>query len=150
MDYHIKMNWPTVPDRLANELIQYAAAAHDSWVTTISRGHYKQFHLPQDLRQWAYDNLPIPPTYDVMLFQYDGIAEGTRHIDTIRTHSYNYLLLTGGDTYTSWYDEEGTMLDTIQYDLHTWYRHEGSVRHGVSNMTSKRLALTVFERIKKS
>jgi hypothetical protein len=149
MDYYIRMDWVSVPDTLVQKLIDHSEVAQDAWASPEANGHYKQFKLPVELQQWFYDNLPIPSTYEVMLQQYDGIARGTKHIDKIRDFSYNYVLLTGGDTRTSWYDEKGNMLDTIQYEPFIWYRHEGSIRHDVSQMSSKRLAVTVFDRHKK-
>lgn len=146
MDYHTQLPWAKVPETLVQDLLQHAQVASDVWPSTQAQGNYKQFDLPTELKQWFYDNLPIPSTHEVMLQQYEGIKEGTKHIDRIRDFSYNYVLLTGGDTVTSWYDEEGTLLDAIHYEPFEWYRHEGSVRHGVSNMSSKRLAVTVFER----
>jgi len=69
------------------------------------------------------------------------------HVDTTRTYAYNFLLECGGeDVHTIW-TEQADDESPITYDAvipkATWHRLNTSEPHGVRNIKSKRIAISV-------
>lgn len=152
MIHHRKLDWSVVPSDLEQECINFAKSDPNStWIAAKSSSPtkvgYSQFPVPPNVEAWLRENLPIPDTYKIILQQYYGITAGGKHIDSIRTAAHNYVLLTGGAT-TSWFNENNNLLETVEYLPNMWYWHDSSTKHQVTNLSSTRLAISVYEPIK--
>jgi hypothetical protein len=151
MIHYRKSDWQVVPNDLEQECIDYAESDPDGmWIAAKSKSPtkigYSQFHVPPNVEFWLRENLPIPETYKMCLQQYYGITQGRKHIDVIRASAHNYLLLTGGAT-TSWFDENNNLIESVEYKPNIWYWHDSSTKHQVTNISSTRLAISVYEPI---
>jgi dTDP-4-dehydrorhamnose reductase len=114
-----------------------------------TRVGYSQFPAPANVVAWVRENLPLPDTCKVILQQFYGITQGNKHVDAIRTAAYNYLVLPN-DATTSWFDEDNNLLESVQYEPYVWYKHDSSTKHQVTNVSSTRLAISVYEPINRS
>jgi hypothetical protein len=148
MKHYIKLDWPAIPEELEAELITFANSATTIWkgANPNSKAGYNQFDTTTSFKYWAYATLPIQPTSKIIMQQYYGITQGNKHVDKIRNSTHNYLLLPN-NARTSWYDDAGNLLDSVQYSIRTWYWHDSSTPHQVTNIDSVRLAVSIYESI---
>ena len=143
--FHIEMDWPSIPPDLFDELLDYAQTAENiwEWKDVVDIG-FIQNTGPVNLRKWLKDNLPIDLTDFKIRLQSSTKDVLVNHKDNLRSSSFNCVLSDDGGI-THWYDDQGNKIHSFQYNQNTWYQHQGSVTHGVDNIKSPRLAITIFK-----
>lgn len=74
------------------------------------------------------------------------------HVDTNRTVVYNYILDCGGDNVSTYFtdiiDDNGNVVFETVLPKGVWHRLDASKPHGVKNLTSKRIAISVGNIVK--
>tara|TARA_B110000503_G_scaffold81856_1_gene125050 strand:- start:388 stop:831 length:444 start_codon:yes stop_codon:yes gene_type:complete len=65
------------------------------------------------------------------------------HKDQGRTSCYNYLVKTGGNVSTVWFDDDKNEIERVILPERSWYKLNVSVFHNVYDITSTRIAITV-------
>lgn len=68
------------------------------------------------------------------------------HKDQGRTHAYNYVIKSGGNVSTVWFDDNKTEIERVIFPERAWYKLNVGVFHNVYDLTSTRIAITVNER----
>jgi hypothetical protein len=67
------------------------------------------------------------------------------HKDKGRTTAYNYVIKSGGNVSTVWFDDDKNEIDRVIFPEREWYKLDLSVFHNVYDVTSTRIAITVNE-----
>lgn len=138
---------PELPAELVHDVINHETI-NRSW---FYDERYKFYRVSESLKEWVYANIK-----DVTKV---GIQEITGnllpHIDRGRTKAINYLITTGGGSlchysYNGVYEQDRfvsldlvTEISRINIEPFKWHMINTQVLHGVDNITSPRLALTV-------
>ena len=68
------------------------------------------------------------------------------HKDFARRSCFNYIFSSGGDVSTNWYDDNLNQIKTIIFPENTWHKIKVDTFHNVTNLTSTRIALSVWEK----
>lgn len=68
------------------------------------------------------------------------------HKDYGRTNCYNYVIKSGGDVSTVWYDDNLNEIDRIIFLENSWHNINVSTFHNVKNLTSTRVAVSVWKK----
>ena len=61
MTFYTKLDWPRIPQGMAEELLLYSETAVD--IRNIMPD-FQHFQLPADATKWCIDNLPLPSEYE--------------------------------------------------------------------------------------
>lgn len=144
------MDWPPLPAEMELELLQLCNNHPDEPALIAKYPDLTFFHFtaPDYLKQWVYQNISdITEEYNIELQVWKHAEHGNRHIDRKREHSYNYLLMEHPGI-TRWFEDDGTLIESVNYKPKKWYKHIGSVKyHDVINANYFRPALTIYKRI---
>lgn len=139
-------NIPDLPSEFIQQIINHEEV-NRSW---FYDEHYKFYRVSDELKNWVYDN--IPNVYKV------GIQEMTGNIlphkDTGRKTALNYLITTGGGelchySYMGIYSggfiplNKVKCISRVKVEPRKWHKLNTDILHGVENVTSNRLALTI-------
>ena len=66
------------------------------------------------------------------------------HKDYGRTNCYNYIINTGGDVSTVWYDNNLQEIERVVFPTHTWHNINVETFHNVIGINSTRIAISVW------
>lgn len=67
------------------------------------------------------------------------------HKDQKRTSCYNYLVDTGGNVSTVWFDDDKNEIERVILPEKTWYKLNVGVFHNIYDVTSTRIAVSVYK-----
>jgi hypothetical protein len=140
------MPWPQLPKDLELSLFDWALQANSVRKADAKGKFFDQMQSSPELDSWARINLPIDESFTVILQKFEGIVHCPVHKDNIRDFSYNYVL-TDDPAVTVFYSDQAEEIDRITYQPRQWYWHNSKVFHGVQNMATDRLAVSVFQLI---
>lgn len=68
------------------------------------------------------------------------------HKDFGRTNCYNYIIKTGGDVSTVWYDDDLNKIESVVFPERKWHSIRVDNFHNVTDVTSTRIAITVWHK----
>lgn len=68
------------------------------------------------------------------------------HKDYGRTNCYNYIIKTGGDVSTVWYDDNLQEIERVVFPTHTWHNINVETFHNVIGIDSTRIAISVWSK----
>jgi hypothetical protein len=139
------MDWPAIPEDICNELLEYAKTAENVWEAKDTYADFEQYAGPESLKQWVYDNLPKGLSGYMIRLQ--GMPKSTsivKHKDGLRRSSYNFVL-TENSGITNWYDDNDTLVKTVDYKPKVWYHHQSQVTHDVTQINIPRVAVTIYK-----
>ena len=122
-----ELNLPSVPaelEYLIRELINSTPVGYQ-WITVTS-----------ELKDWCNQNICPSTHWGVQLIKSDLEL----HKDASSQVKINYLLDTGGDVVTNFYDNN-KLIDTIICKPRTWYIMKTDQLHEVRNVTGTRISL---------
>ena len=66
------------------------------------------------------------------------------HKDYGRTNCYNYIIKSGGDVSTVWYDDDLKEIDRVTFPTHIWHNINVDKFHNVVGVDSTRIAISVW------
>lgn len=66
------------------------------------------------------------------------------HKDQGRTTCYNYIVKSGGNVSTVWFDDDKNEIERVILPEKSWYKLDVGVFHNIYDITSTRVAITVF------
>lgn len=66
------------------------------------------------------------------------------HKDYGRTSCYNYIIESGGDVSTVWYDNNIKEIDRIKFPTHVWHNINVETFHNVVGINNTRIAISVW------
>ena len=152
MNYQ-ELDWPALPEAMEAELLQFCMEVPDEM--SIQSGiakypgplQFAQFDAPDYLKEWVQQNLnDVNDEFVVQLQIWRNSDYGRRHIDMKREYSYNYLLMEHQGI-TRWFEDDGTFIESVQYQHRKWYKHIGSAKyHDVVGVNNFRPAITIYKR----
>jgi hypothetical protein len=143
--YYEKKNWPSFPDDMAADLIEWSLSSERA-IPASKKEPFSMLTAPWSLRQWVVENIPIDLSDEwVVTIQRFDTDYAHFHTDTIRKWSYN-CLLHGEGAVTRWKEDmEGDVVETVKYDANRWYFHNSAVPHSVSEIPKQRTAVTIYK-----
>lgn len=151
MNYE-ELNWPSLPNDIEEKLLEFCQTVPDEDANNLIQGYKQQFlryDAPDYLKKWVIENIQIDGEYVVQLQIWRHCDIGKRHIDTRRDFSYNYLLMPHSGI-TRWFEDDGTLIESVQYEYKKWYKHIGGKKyHDVINVNNFRPAVTIFKMLPK-
>jgi hypothetical protein len=68
------------------------------------------------------------------------------HKDYGRTNCYNYIINTGGDVSTVWYDDNLQEIERVVFPTYTWHNINVETFHNVIGIDSTRIAISVWSK----
>lgn len=68
------------------------------------------------------------------------------HKDYGRTNCYNYIINTGGDVSTVWYDDNLQEIERVVFPTHIWHNINVETFHNVIGLDSTRIAISVWSK----
>ena len=66
------------------------------------------------------------------------------HKDFGRTNCFNYIIQSGGDVNTVWYDDDLKEIDRVILPTHIWHNINTETFHNVIGVNSTRIAISVW------
>ena len=66
------------------------------------------------------------------------------HKDYGRTNCYNYIIKTGGDVDTVWYDNDLKEIERVNFSAYRWHNINVETFHNVIGVDSTRIAISVW------
>jgi hypothetical protein len=68
------------------------------------------------------------------------------HKDYGRTSCYNYIIESGGDVSTVWYNDNLKEIDRVNFSTHVWHKINVETFHNVIGINSTRIAVSVWSK----
>ena len=138
---------PKIPEDLAT-IVLTMDAENRSW---FKDPNYRFYRCPPLVKEWLFDNIKMNI---VKVGVQEMVGDILPHIDTGRDRAINYLLKTGGGIlshYTSMCKYTGKFIplhkvsevSRVDVEPFRWHTLDTSKLHGVSNIKSTRLAVTI-------
>jgi hypothetical protein len=137
---------PIIPEELANLITEESARRNQSEFTARDGERYEvpwySLHKCEEdvvsfLRPYFSKNTEIK----IQLMTRELLI----HKDQGRVTAYNYLIKSGGDVSTVWFDDEKNEIDRVILPERAWYKLDVGTFHNIYNITSTRIAITAFE-----
>lgn len=152
------VNWPKLPSHMESDLLNYSKSCSykdniHHRTSKASPDQYDQiqffwFSPPTYLIDWIEKNISLDDRYTtvIQVWRYSKKFKnyGNRHKDGARDFSFNYLLEPHLGI-TRWFEDDGTLIDEVNYKSSVWYKHYGEKFHEVDNINSSRTAISIFE-----
>lgn len=66
------------------------------------------------------------------------------HKDYGRTSCYNYIIESGGNVSTVWYDDNMKEINRVNFPTHVWHNINVEIFHNIVGIDSTRIAITVW------
>lgn len=66
------------------------------------------------------------------------------HKDYGRTNCYNYIIKSGGNVSTVWYDDQAKEIDRVMFPINVWHNINVQKFHNVIGITSTRIAISAW------
>lgn len=124
--------------------------------------HFDFLEVTEEINHWARKNISSNVVHVSIQAMYGGTTINP-HIDEMRTYAYNYLINSGGESHTLFYEAKDEfkhliaypqtifpydkldIIDDIQIDLGRWHKLDTSIIHSVENLdpTKKRISLSL-------
>jgi hypothetical protein len=96
------------------------------------------------IQEWCKENISPDLYWGVQVID----ADLPMHKDHGTEIKFNYIIDQGGsDSVTSYYDDEGVLLDFYTMDPHAWYILNVAVNHGVTNIMPGRRRVSITSRV---
>lgn len=127
-----------------------------------TRSKYRRFFVSSEVEQWVRDNISADCSEISAQYIGEGAAFSPHTDGGPRQYILNYLIQTGGDAVeTQWWQEEGEdlirpgtplqfpytdklkLIRSTVFDVGSWSALYGKVIHSVTNLTGKRIALSI-------
>lgn len=99
---------------------------------------YQWITVTGELHDWCNQNICPSTHWGVQLIQLNM----PQHTDGVSQVKINYLLDTGGDATTRFYDNNNILTDTVICKPRTWYIMKTDQLHEVINLTGTRVSLS--------
>ena len=122
-----------IKDEFADRRSQIAPGSKPKYTLHIAPIEIKNFLLPYFGKQYEVAFQLI--TSDLPI-----------HKDFGRRSCYNYIFFSGGNVNTNWYDDDLNQIETVIFPENTWHKIKVDTFHNVTNFTSTRIALSVWEK----
>ena len=143
-------DYPSIPESLLSEAHQ-SLLSQDIFTSNLSVRTFGNYIATPKLQEWFRDTMiPLIGVDDIVNVQ--TIISGIPiHKDRNRNLALNYVIDTGGtDVITSFYDEQvgfdsgynPAPVEEYKIIPHVWHELRTDVFHGVSGLTSKRIAVS--------
>lgn len=162
--FHEYKSFTQLPPELEKMCLDLESLTPFSWDAqgkkSPQHATYRQYHLPSEVREWLYDNKIIVSDFHVKIHAMFNDGNIHPHIDYARTQALNYLLTDDGSK-TCWYKhktisdyepsrfgdylmfEDVELLCSEIIDSHRWHVLDTATIHGVIDIKSPRIAITV-------
>ena len=140
-DYLVYLDLPTIPEELLEsieEIINKPPKEH-----TNVPAHFTYFEtrpVNPRLTEWMNDifKTSIGAQYQIVK------PNITIHKDIGRNVAFNYLLKTGGDAHTCFFDDDKHLLHMEKIPVNRWHRIRTDVYHNVIGVTSDRVSVSMM------
>ena len=138
---------------LDNSIIDYVWQIYHSSLPMVLSGKnfpsFKLYELPNALSKYLISMIHTIDTSVKFAAIQSVTGAQDIHIDNGRTLVYNYVLDSGGEnSITCWYDKtsdvEFNIIDSVKLMPRRWHKLNVLNYHRVNNLTSTRVAITVF------
>ena len=144
--YYEKINLPKIPLELLDPIdkIMTFKDEFDSqglFDDTNFNQTYAIYTAPQKLHDYIQTlfDFPVKVNYQVIH------KKLPKHKDIgIVGKKYNYLIDTGGDVYTRWYDDNDTVLFEIKSKPFEWHALQIDIEHDITTPSHTRLSVVVI------
>jgi hypothetical protein len=144
--YHQKLDFPVLPLDMCYRLVEYSKTAVNTGMLASSVYHH--YDIPLETVEWLQSNLPVKGNYTYKIQRIFSINRIPNHIDLSRDNVANFLLSETGPE-TRWYaDDYTSVIDSVVFNQYEWNLLKTDTMHSVEGMTSDRIALSVFEKLK--
>ena len=150
MNYQ-ELNSPNQPKDIEAKLLEFCQTVPDKDAANSEKNlptgflqEFFQFDSPEYLINWIKENLPLESGYVVQLQVWRHIDQAMRHKDVRRDFSFNYLLMDHSGI-TRWFEDDGSLIETVKYKSKKWYKHIGGEKyHDVIDVGNFRPAVTIY------
>ena len=156
---YLELSWPSLPGVMEAELLKLCLLDNEDcseiyknsktlFQSDKEKRTFIQIDAPDYLKEWVKQNLKeINDEYTIQLQIWQHSDYGVRHIDKRREYSYNYLLMEHPGI-TRWFENDGTFIESVNYQHKKWYKHIGSLKyHDVLHVNNFRPAVTIYKRV---
>lgn len=146
--YYTEMDWPSVPDDICEEIINYVNTAPNIREARRNGDNdgFTMHDIPDSLRDWVKNNLPfITDDYKIRIQKSRAFCPP--HRDALRNSSFNFVV-SDDDSVTLWHDVNDNMkiTESVVYKKRVWYHHQSQIHHSVKNgSTLNRISVTIFK-----
>lgn len=142
-DYYEKINLPKIPLEVLDPLdkiLTFNDEFKDVWDADNDLSQtYANYTVPQKLQDYIQTlfDFPVKVNYQVIH------KKLPRHKDVgIVGKKYNYIIDTGGDVYTRWYNDD-TVVFEVKSKPFEWHTLQIDVEHDITTPSHTRLSVTV-------
>lgn len=142
-DYYEKINLPKIPLEVLDPLdkiLTFNDEFKDVWDADNDLSQtYANYTVPQKLQDYIQTlfDFPVKVNYQVIN------KKLPKHKDIgIVGKKYNYIIDTGGDVYTRWYNND-TVVFEIKSKPFEWHTLQIDVEHDITTPSHTRLSVTV-------
>ncbi len=141
-DYYEKINLPKIPLEVLDPLdkiLTFNDEFKDIWSDDTFSQTYANYTAPQKLHDYIQTlfDFPVKVNYQVIH------KKLPKHKDIgIVGKKYNYIIDTGGDVYTRWYNDD-TVVFEIKSKPFEWHTLQIDVEHDITTPSHTRLSVTV-------
>jgi hypothetical protein len=142
--YIKKLFLPRLPDSIIDEV--YTSIDHGADRAWIDKELNMYSWIPANnvIQEWCKENISPDLYWGVQVID----ADLPMHKDHGTEIKFNYIIDQGGsDSVTSYYDDEGVLLDFYTMDPHAWYILNVAVNHGVTNIIPGRRRVSITSRV---
>ena len=141
--YIKKIFLPRLPDNIIAEVYQSIESNLDkAWTGELNM--YSWLPANNVIQEWCKENISPDLYWGVQVID----ADLPMHKDHGTEIKFNYIIDQGGsDSVTSYYDDEGVLLDFYTMDPHAWYILNVAVNHGVTNIMPGRRRVSITSRV---
>ena len=141
--YIKKIFLPGLPDNMIAEVYQSIESNLDkAWTGELNM--YSWLPANNVIQEWCKENISPDLYWGVQVID----ADLPMHKDHGTEIKFNYIIDQGGsDSVTSYYDDEGVLLDFYTMDPHAWYILNVAVNHGVTNIMPGRRRVSITSRV---
>ena len=143
--YYKKLNWPTLDSEQHNELISLVKNSTNSKGIGIWGDFYHHYDLPESIRTWCKENLPITDDYQLVLQRFFNVESIPLHPDINRKENFIYLLSESGPV-TRW-QKQGVVLAEVCVPQYQWFSLDVGTPHEVLGLKDDRIAISIFKTV---
>lgn len=145
--YEIHYELPSIPEELHKSecdirKIKDEFADRRSEIDPNSKPKYTLHTAPPEIKDFLLPHFGKQYEFAFQLITSDLPI----HKDFGRRSCFNYIFSSGGDVSTNWYDDNLNQIKNIVFPENTWHKIKVDTFHNVTNFTSTRIALSVWEK----
>lgn len=139
------LDFPAIPNSMLCQVADIVKNGVDELHKFVGSDYepYKLLPIKGELLEWLYQNLPIKfgSCVHIHTITSDLLIHKDYQIDR---YKLNYIFDTGGfNVLTHFYDDNYSLLETYHLDKNIWHQFDGQIYHNVTNVESKRIAITI-------